>query len=76
MSAKDAFVAKTVGTPVERIEDLRLLRGLGTYVDDLHPEGLLHASILRSFPPTRRLQTRNGRAKSVSAPPRISITNH
>ncbi len=48
MSGNDAFVAKMVGTPVERIEDLRLLRGLGTYVDDLHPQGLLHAAILRS----------------------------
>ena len=48
MSAEDVFVAKFVGTPVERIEDLRLLRGLGQYVDDLHPEGLLHAAILRS----------------------------
>ncbi len=51
MSAPDAFVAKTVGTPVERIEDLRLLRGQGQYVDDLHPEGLLHAAILRSAVP-------------------------
>lgn len=48
MSVKDAFVASVVGTPVERIEDLRLLRGQGQYVDDLHPEGLLHAAILRS----------------------------
>ena len=48
MSAQDAFIAKTVGTSVERIEDLRLLRGLGQYVDDLHPEGVLHAAILRS----------------------------
>ncbi len=48
MSAKDAFVANVVGTPVERIEDLRLLRGQGQYVDDLHHEGMLHAAILRS----------------------------
>jgi carbon-monoxide dehydrogenase large subunit len=37
-----------VGSPVERIEDLRLLRGRGQFVDDLAPEGLLHAAILRS----------------------------
>ena len=37
-----------VGSPVERIEDLRLLKGRGQYVDDLSPEGLLHAAILRS----------------------------
>jgi aerobic carbon-monoxide dehydrogenase large subunit len=37
-----------VGSPVERIEDLRLVRGRGQYVDDLTPQGLLHAVILRS----------------------------
>ncbi len=48
MGAEEAFVANVVGTPVKRIEDWRLLRGKGEYVDDLHPEGLLHAAILRS----------------------------
>ena len=43
-----AFVARFVGTPVERVEDLRLLRGRGKFVDDLHCEGMLHAAILRS----------------------------
>src|SRR5580692_2430883 len=37
-----------VGSPVERIEDLRFLRGRGQYVDDLTRERLLHAAILRS----------------------------
>ncbi len=37
-----------IGRPVERIEDQRLLRGRGEYADDLHPEGLLYAAILRS----------------------------
>jgi carbon-monoxide dehydrogenase large subunit len=37
-----------IGSPVERIEDLRFLRGKGIYVDDLEPDGLLHAVILRS----------------------------
>ena len=36
-----------IGRPRERIEDLRLLRGRGQYVDDLHQEGMLHAAILR-----------------------------
>jgi carbon-monoxide dehydrogenase large subunit len=37
-----------VGQPIERIEDLRLLRGRGSYIDDLHRAGMLHAAILRS----------------------------
>src|SRR5215468_9296252 len=37
-----------VGSPVERREDLRFVRGGGQYVDDLCPDGLLHAVILRS----------------------------
>src|SRR5215475_321267 len=37
-----------VGSPIERIEDLRFLRGKGHYVDDVRPDGLLHAVILRS----------------------------
>jgi carbon-monoxide dehydrogenase large subunit len=37
-----------IGSPVERIEDLRFLRGRGEYVDDLERPGLLHAAILRS----------------------------
>ena len=40
-----------VGQPIERIEDLRLLRGRGEYVDDLHREGMLHAVIVRSSVP-------------------------
>src|SRR5438132_7984639 len=39
---------KTIGKPVERFEDLRLLRGRGSFVDDQHAEGMLHAAILRS----------------------------
>ncbi len=37
-----------VGSPIERIEDLRFLRGTGQYVDDITRPGLLHAVILRS----------------------------
>jgi len=37
-----------VGAPMERVEDLRLLRGEGRYVDDLHVDGMLHAAIVRS----------------------------
>ena len=37
-----------IGSSVERLEDLRFLRGRGQYVDDLAPAGLLHAVILRT----------------------------
>jgi aerobic carbon-monoxide dehydrogenase large subunit len=37
-----------VGSPIERVEDLRFLRGRGEYVDDVARPGLLHAVILRS----------------------------
>jgi aerobic carbon-monoxide dehydrogenase large subunit len=37
-----------IGSPVERLEDLRFLRGRGQYVDDVPSEGVLHAAILRS----------------------------
>jgi carbon-monoxide dehydrogenase large subunit len=37
-----------IGSPLERIEDLRFLRGKGEYVDDVTRPGLLHAVILRS----------------------------
>ena len=37
-----------VGSAIERIEDLRFLRGKGQYVDDICLPGLLHAVILRS----------------------------
>src|SRR5271165_5393290 len=34
--------------PVRRVEDPRLLRGGGHYVDDFSPPGMLHAVVLRS----------------------------
>src|SRR3981081_3438918 len=37
-----------VGSPVERIEDFRFLRGRGQFVDDLSRDDVLHAVILPS----------------------------
>jgi carbon-monoxide dehydrogenase large subunit len=45
-----------IGTPVERLEDLRFLRGRGQYVDDLPDENALHAAILRSPLPHGRIR--------------------
>jgi aerobic carbon-monoxide dehydrogenase large subunit len=39
---------RPIGSPVERIEDLRFLRGRGQFVDDVPAVGALHAAILRS----------------------------
>jgi carbon-monoxide dehydrogenase large subunit len=41
-------VNSLIGSPIERLEDLRFLRGRGQYVDDLGRKGMLHAAILRS----------------------------
>jgi carbon-monoxide dehydrogenase large subunit len=51
-----------IGSPVERLEDLRFLRGRGTFVDDLEREGLLHAVILRSSVAHGRLRAIDTRA--------------
>jgi aerobic carbon-monoxide dehydrogenase large subunit len=41
-------VNRLIGSPIERLEDLRFVRGRGEYVDDLARENALHAAILRS----------------------------
>jgi carbon-monoxide dehydrogenase large subunit len=55
-----------IGTPMERREDLRFLRGRGTYVDDLLPTGLLYAVILRS-------SVAHGRLLSIDASAAMKI---
>ncbi len=40
--------AKWFGASVKRTEDPALLTGRGTFVDDLHPPGLLHGAFVRS----------------------------
>src|SRR5260370_40417782 len=39
---------KYVGQSMKRVEDPRLIKGIGTYVDDLTLPGMLHAAFLRS----------------------------
>src|SRR6266851_4164902 len=53
-------VNSLIGSPIERLEDLRFLRGRGQYVDDLVRENLLHAAILRS-------SVAHGRIRSIEA---------
>ncbi len=40
--------AQHVGSPVRRLEDPRLVRGRGLFVDDVHALGSLHAAFFRS----------------------------
>src|SRR5437763_16813210 len=56
-----------VGRSIRRVEDPRLLRGQGCYVDDLHPTGLLHAAFLRSPHAHARLRSLD-LARARSAP--------
>src|SRR5215469_16476493 len=56
-----------VGSPVERREDLRFVRGRGRYVDDLGPDGLLHAVILRS-------SVAHGRIRSIDTAAALEIS--
>lgn len=37
-----------IGSRTKRKEDIRLLRGIGQYVGDIHRSGMVHAAILRS----------------------------
>ncbi|MFL6804403.1 MAG: xanthine dehydrogenase family protein molybdopterin-binding subunit, partial [Xanthobacteraceae bacterium] len=55
-----------VGSPVERLEDLRFLRGRGEYVDDLTRDGLLHAAILRS-------SVAHGRIRSIDTAAALAL---
>lgn len=46
--AEALATAGYVGRSVPRVEDERLLRGAGAYVDDIHPAGACEAAFLRS----------------------------
>jgi carbon-monoxide dehydrogenase large subunit len=46
-----------IGEPILRCEDVRLLTGVGRYVDDVHLEGMLHAAVFRSSWPHGRIRT-------------------
>jgi carbon-monoxide dehydrogenase large subunit len=44
-------VSSFTGAPIRRKEDVRFLCGRGSYVDDFHIDGMLHAAIFRSSTP-------------------------
>lgn len=45
-----------VGSPIERVEDLRFLRGGGQFVDDLNREGQWYGAVVRSAVPHGRIR--------------------
>src|SRR5256712_10738621 len=45
------MTAPLFGASVPRVEDPRLIRGPGPYVDDVQPAGCLRALLARSHPP-------------------------
>jgi len=51
-----------IGSPVERVEDLRFLRGRGQYLDDINREGQWHAAIVRSPVAHGRIRAIDSRA--------------
>jgi aerobic carbon-monoxide dehydrogenase large subunit len=55
-----------IGSPLDRIEDFRLLTGAGTFVGDLKPDKLFHAVILRS-------PFAHGRIRRIEAGPARSL---
>jgi carbon-monoxide dehydrogenase large subunit len=56
---------RLIGSPVERFEDLRFLRGRGQYVADLARDNMLHAAVLRS-------PIAHGRIRSIDAAPALA----
>jgi carbon-monoxide dehydrogenase large subunit len=60
------LVNRYIGAPIERVEDLRFLRGRGEYVADLVREGMLHAAILRS-------PVAHGRIRTLDTKPALAI---
>jgi carbon-monoxide dehydrogenase large subunit len=57
---------RLIGAPLERYEDLRFLRGRGTYIADLQLEGMLHAVVVRSA-------VAHGRIRRVDAAAALAI---
>jgi aerobic carbon-monoxide dehydrogenase large subunit len=59
-------VNSLIGSPIERREDLRFLRGRGEYVDDLARKNTLHAAILRS-------SVAHGRIRSIDVSAALAL---
>ena len=69
----DSTAGPYIGRAMKRVEDPRLLRGIGTYTDDLRLPGLLHAVILRSPHAHARVRTRMYTRVRVRVRARIQV---
>src|SRR5262245_31722421 len=54
------------GRPLKRLEDPRLLRGQGAYLDDLRVPGLAHVAFVRSIHPHARFRLDPTAARSTA----------
>ncbi len=61
-----------IGQGIKRIEDVRLLRGAGRYLDDVNVPGQAHAVILRSQHAHARLRGVDTKA-ALSAPGVLAV---
>jgi aerobic carbon-monoxide dehydrogenase large subunit len=70
----DGSRAPYVGTSVRRLEDERLVRGQGRYVDDIDLPGQLHAAFVRSVHANARLRSIETEAARVAPGVRLVLT--
>ncbi len=61
--------ARDIGARVRRVEDARLLRGRGTFVDDITRPGMRHACFVRS--PFARARSRSIDTTAARAVPGV-----
>ena len=60
-----------LGASVLRLEDNRFIRGIGSYTDDIAPEGLLHGYVLRS--PAAKAKIRIGSIDAARKAPGVHL---
>src|SRR5688500_17290915 len=65
-------ISGLVGSSVTRVEDQRILRGKGRYIDDVKLPGMLHAAFLRS-PHAHARITRVDTAKAKELPGVVAV---
>ncbi len=72
----DTLRARYVGASVRRVEDERMLRGRGRYVDDIDLPGQLHAAFVRSIHANARLNSIDTAAAKAAPGVHLVLTGH